>query len=91
MPHDRKKFICCCEPGCLAKRFCFGRCEAHFRTMDPDLTARLRSMSKAERRAEFNSTQIHPPIAMPKWEYEGDQDALAAMFDKQEKETPEEN
>jgi hypothetical protein len=41
-------------------------------------------MTRPEREAEFDQMRIHPPVA--KFEWEGDEEALAAMFDKQEKE-----
>jgi hypothetical protein len=81
----------CCEPNCLVERYSLGRCLAHFRTMDPAEATRLRNLTRAEREAEFDSMRIHPPT--PKWEYENPagEAELTAMFDKQEKETPEAN
>jgi hypothetical protein len=82
MFHERKTIIRCCEPGCFGERHCYGRCIRHYRAMDPAEVARLKSMTRAEREAEFNQVRIHPPI--PKFEYEGDEAALAAMIERQE-------
>ncbi len=58
----------CCEAGCEEKRFCLGRCARCFRMMDPEVAARLRSLPRAEREAEFEEQRVHPPL--PKWTYE---------------------
>jgi hypothetical protein len=68
MSHERKQFIRCCEPNCLAEQYSSGRCIAHYRAMDPALRARLRRMTKAERQAEFDQTRVHP--IGPKWQFE---------------------
>ena len=88
MSHQRKRLVRCCEPGCSGERYCLGRCNAHFRKIDPVEAARLRNLTRAEREAEFDSMRVHPP--MPKWEYEGDQDALAAVVEKQEQDKSQE-
>jgi hypothetical protein len=87
MSHQRKCLVRCCEPGCSAERYCLGRCLAHYREMDPGLCARLRSMSKEERRAEFEQMRVHPP--RPKFEWDGDEEALAKLVEKQEQEKSE--
>jgi hypothetical protein len=61
----------CCEPGCLKPRVVYGRCWAHFRALDSTLAARLRGMTRAQRKIEFE--RITEQSATPKWEYENEQ------------------
>lgn len=72
----------CCEPNCGRVYFCFGRCKTCFREMDSYLYARLKSMSRAERQAEFQKATSQPE--RPRWTYEGDEAALIAENQKGE-------
>jgi hypothetical protein len=86
--HHPKKIILCCEPGCEAPRYVYGRCADHFRQMDPALFERLKGMSRKDRAAEFERTTTQPEL--PRWTYEGDQDALAQIVERKEQEKREE-
>jgi hypothetical protein len=86
-----KRVTRCCEPKCERGRFVYGRCSDHFRQMDPALYARLQSMTRAERNAEFDQMRIHPPASKWRFEPTPEQEAeLAAMVEKQEREKSEE-
>jgi len=82
MAKYRKEIIRCTEPGCDQPRFCYARCTAHFRQIDPALYERLKGMTRAERAAEFARLTAQPEL--PRWTYEGDEDSLARMVEQQE-------
>jgi hypothetical protein len=75
------KLCCVCKKAPL---FNYGRCTTCFRAMDPTLFARLKKLSRAERAQEFE--QITGQPALPRWTYEGDEDALAELVERQERE-----
>ena len=61
----------------------YGRCTACFKAMDPILFARLKNMTRAERKIEFETITGIPET--PKWTYEGREDELIAALDAEEK------
>jgi len=83
MRHWKKVAEECCEYGCERLRFCFGRCHAHFASLDSASYERLKKMSKAERRVEF---QKKTQPEKHRWEWLGDENALAVMMEQQERE-----
>jgi len=78
----------CCEFDCSAPRYSLGRCGVHFKALPESEKARLRALPADEREAEFDSFRGRPPAAAP-WEWEGNEQALIEMVEKQEKETAE--
>jgi hypothetical protein len=54
--------------------------------MDPAQAARLKSMTRAERNAEFDQMRIHPPAS--KWEFENaaGEAELAAIVEELDRE-----
>jgi hypothetical protein len=72
--------LCCsCKKAPL---FQYGRCTACFRVMDPALYARLKKLSRAERKAEFENLTGQPE--MPKWLWPGREEELIAEFGEHE-------
>jgi len=67
----------CCENGCQKPRWIYGRCSAHFRSLDPKLFKVLKNMSRAQRQVEFEKVSQVPEC--PKWEYTNDAGELALM------------
>ena len=61
----------CCEFACDSPRFCFGRCHEHFAALSSDQYQRLKNLSRAERKVEFQKSIIRPEL--PHWEYENPQ------------------
>jgi hypothetical protein len=84
MRHRQKKVKpVCCEYGCDSPRYCFGRCKAHFASLDSKSYKRLKRMSRAERIDEFQKAILPPE--KPKWEYEGREGELIAALDAKER------
>jgi len=71
MLQTKKASKLCCEPGCTNSLVVYGRCTKHFRALDPDLAARLRQMSRAERNMEIEKAARQSKF--PKWEFRNDE------------------
>lgn len=63
----------------------YGRCVSCYRGMSPVLLAHLKTLDRSARALEYQTVAAHDPL--PKWTWEGDEDALVAMVEKQECET----
>jgi hypothetical protein len=82
-PHKVQEQRMCIIYGCQEKMWLYGRCKPHFRGLDPQLYEKLKSMTRAERQIEFEKTISEPPFREP-WTFEGDEEKLAEMTEKQE-------
>jgi hypothetical protein len=69
----------CCEPGCEQPRYCYGRCVAHFRQMDPQIVKRLKRLPKSDREAEFQKAKAQPER---RWEYEPSPEQEVELVEK---------
>ena len=75
------RLCCVCKTAPL---YVDGRCAPCFRAMDKKLYQRLKGMTRAQRKVEFERATAQPE--MPKWMWEGDESVLAAMTEAQERE-----
>ena len=67
----RTSFRPCLIYGCMKQRVVLARCVAHFRQLDPEEVARLKSLCPAElKKALTKQTEPAPPEVRLKWEYE---------------------
>jgi hypothetical protein len=60
----------CCVYGCQEPLWIYGRCSAHFRSLDLVLFERLKNMTRAQRKIEFEKAIRMPE--RPKWEYKNE-------------------
>ena len=75
--HTRTKRICC-EYGCDAARWNYGRCHPHALALPEAERKRLKSIAAKDRHKEYFKRLN--PSEMPKWEWAGDEAELAAIF-----------
>jgi len=63
---------------------CYGRCHRHFVALDSKERERLKGMLRPQREVEYKTAKLPPE--KPRWTYEGDEQALIAMTERQERE-----
>ncbi len=78
------RLCCVCKKVPLVQ---YGRCHACFRAMNPLTLARLRNMTRAERKAEFE--KMSGQTEMPRWAFEGNEPALIEMTERLQRENQE--
>lgn len=62
------KHCCTCK---AAPVYLYGRCSHCFRAMDKSLYQKLKGMTRAQRKVEFERATAHPET--PRWQYENPQ------------------
>ena len=73
------KLCCTCK---TAPIYLYGRCTRCFRAMDKSLYRKLKGMTRAERQADIQKSTTRGE--QKKWEWLGDEEALAEMTAKLE-------
>jgi hypothetical protein len=70
----------CCVEGCKNRLWLYGRCKRCFEGLDPWMYQQLKDVPQDERQRTFE--RLSRPPDRPKWEYPGDEDALADQYGK---------